>query len=100
MPESGQGLRESTPPPHAGTVGDEEAEEAPYGQAFQDFFAGNRFHEPSFGEIEKGKTNGSTGKHGNQGLSDMGRTEGSSQPVALGFYLEFFELHICKYIDV
>ena len=89
-----------TPAPGTGTVGQEQAKESADSHAFEDFCPGNALHRPAFGKIVKSKTQHTACSHGDERPFKVSRSQGPFQAAAFGFYLQWFELHICKYIDV
>ena len=62
-----------TPAPGAGTVGYEESKEAPYKQAFHNLSGRDTLHKPSFGKIEKEKSDNSTHQDGAYSRPEAGR---------------------------
>ena len=92
--------KDSASAPGTGTVGDEETEEGSYPKAFKNLYPRNALHKSSFSKIEKCKACHGTHQDGDEGLSGMCWTKRTFQPASLRFKVQFFELHLCKYIDV
>ena len=86
--------------PGTGAVGYEESEESANEKAFNNFITRNTIHKSSFSKIKEAKSNGSTNEDCYDRCPESGRIDGPFNPASLWFYLELFELHICRYVYI